>query len=490
MIFTAPTFLFVFLPIMMGLFLFVRDKQWTPIVIPLLLVGSVVFYSQWHAQYLVLMVASLCVNYLIAKNLLKQPNRGLLSIGLVFNLSLLGYYKYTGFLLSNLSLLGYDIEFSVPILPLAISFYTFQQIAFLVDSYRQQVTLTSFERYSLFVSFFPQLIAGPIVSYREMQPQIDALAQGTLAPKYVVGLGYLFIGLAKKLIIADPLGQIIDPIFLVADTTGESHPVTALIATLGYAFQLYFDFSAYADMAMGLAYLFGIKLPANFHSPYKATSIIEFWRRWHITLSSFLKNYLYIPLGGGKTTRMRRYVNLMVTMLLGGLWHGASWNFVLWGGLHGLMLIVNHALRGVFERYNITIAKSLHALCIALTFTMVSLAWVVFRAETLQGAMAMYSALGSLLSIGVSDVQDAQLVHGVYLLKASGLLILATVIAFGAPSSHEIVARFQDSNRASVRFMSKVVRHPISAFASGVFVFGAGKMMLALPPAAFLYFNF
>jgi len=275
------------------------------------------------------------------------------------------------------------------VLPLAISFFTFQQIAFLVDAFRGNTREYGFLHYCLFVTFFPQLIAGPIVHHKEMLPQFKQEERDTsLLMRFSVGLSIFAIGLFKKTIIADGVGLYADAVF---DAVASGTHLTFFEAwggALAYTFQLYFDFSAYSDMAVGLARLFGIRLPVNFFSPYKATSIIEFWRLWHVTLSRFLRDHLYIPLGGNRKGRTRRYVNLMITMLLGGLWHGAGWTFMVWGGLHGLYLVINHAWRR-FTRVllpgNVR-RRSFPGVARLVTFLSVVVAWVFFRADSLSVA--------------------------------------------------------------------------------------------------------
>ncbi len=306
---------------------------------------------------------------------------------------MLGYFKYANFFVDNLNaLVGSSLTLETIILPLAISFFTFQQITYLVDAYRGETREYHFLHYALFVTFFPQLIAGPIVHHREMLPQF---ARDTLyrlkAEHLAVGITIFTVGLFKKVVLADGIAIYATPVFEAAEAGVVLTLFEAWGGALAYSLQLYFDFSGYSDMAIGLARMFGIRLPLNFNSPYKASSIIDFWRRWHITLSRFLRDYLYIPLGGGRKGEARRITNLMITMLLGGLWHGAGWTFVLWGGLHGVYLVINHGWRRLFPvNQSGRLRKSFGWL---LTMLVVVVAWVPFRAESMEGAMQMLTAM-------------------------------------------------------------------------------------------------
>ena len=285
------------------------------------------------------------------------------------------------------------------ILPLGISFFTFQQIAYIVDCAHDNVDTHGFFDYALFVTFFPQLIAGPIVYHRDMLPQIRS-GDAFSFPITDLGIGskIFAIGLIKKVVFADGMAVYATPVFEAADAGVALTFIEAWGGAFAYTLQLYFDFSGYSDMAIGLGRMFGLRLPINFRAPYKASSIIEFWRRWHITLSMFLRNYLYIPLGGNKRGRTRRWINLMITMLLGGLWHGAGWTFVAWGGLHGLYLCINHLWRFLADRSGIDLSASATGRFAswALTFVAVVIAWVFFRAETFDGAIGVLSGMAGL----------------------------------------------------------------------------------------------
>ncbi len=400
MLFNSLEYLFLFLPVSVAVFLLLSRAPTTERQIYWLVLASLVFYASWKPVYLLLIIASILVNFSLGKQLARgrpETVRAWLLLGICFNLGLLGYFKYTGFFLDGLNSLGLWL---IPIpditLPLAISFFTFQQIAYLVDVSRGDCREYQFHHYALFVLFFPQLIAGPIVHHKEMMPQFDNLRSSNLLPTdFAVGTTFIAVGLFKKVVMADSLAMIADPVFGAAAAGTELHTVDALLATYAFSFQIYFDFSGYSDIAIGSARLFGIRLPENFRSPYKSRSIIEIWQRWHMTLSRFLRDYLYFPLGGNRRGSVKRYRNLMITMLLGGLWHGAAWTFVIWGGLHGLYLCINHAWRNALERTGLQqfFGRALfQPIFILLTFTAWSLALVVFRASDMPAAWSIISA--------------------------------------------------------------------------------------------------
>jgi alginate O-acetyltransferase complex protein AlgI len=382
MLFSSPEFLFGFLPAVIFATILASRIAGKAAAIAVLVLGSLFFYGWWNPWFLLLICGSVVINYLIGRRLVKCPARALLCLGIVLNLGVLCYFKYAGFLLDIFdALTGAAFSPGAIVLPLAISFFTFQQIAFLVDAHRGEVASVDFLHYGVFVVFFPQLIAGPIVHHGEIIAQFrDAKTITVRLPDLTVGLTFFAIGLYKKIVIADTLGGYANPIF--AAVNGTPSAVEAWGAVLCFTFQIYFDFSGYSDMAIGLARIFGIKLPVNFHSPYKATSIIEFWRRWHITLSRFLRDYLYYPLGGNRKGQTRRYVNLLITMLLGGLWHGAGWTFVFWGILHGVYLIINHAWHALLRlcgRDPLQTTLVGRAAGRVLTFFAVAVGWVFFR---------------------------------------------------------------------------------------------------------------
>ncbi|MGR9037820.1 MAG: MBOAT family O-acyltransferase, partial [Gammaproteobacteria bacterium] len=354
MLFNSYGFIFLFLPVVLTVFFMIGKKEHHSIAIAWLVGASLFFYAWWNPAYLGLMLGSILFNYAIGISLssdeFKSSRKGILIIGITANLALLVYYKYANFFVDNLNaLFGRFLYLDTVILPLAISFFTFQQIAYLVDTYKGETKELNFLHYCLFVTFFPQLIAGPIVHHREMLPQFERDSLYSINVKrHAVGYTIFAFGLFKKLVLADGIAAYAIPAFQAADAGIQLTLFEAWTGALAYTFQLYFDFSGYSDMAIGLAMMFGIRLPLNFNSPYKATNIIEFWRRWHMTLSRFMRDYIYIPLGGNKKGLVGRHLNLMITMLLGGLWHGAGWNFMFWGGLHGFYLIANHFWRSFF----------------------------------------------------------------------------------------------------------------------------------------------
>ena len=400
MLFNSFAFILIFLPVVLAGSALLGRIGARRAAVGWLLSASLFYYGWWNPIYLLLIGGSVLANYAIGTWLrsAKRARRAGLWLGVSANLGLLGYYKYSGFFSGNLEALGIiesGLSASAIVLPLAISFFTFQQITYLVDSSRGAVTDTGLLDYALFVTFFPQLIAGPIVHHTEMMPQFARSDFRIRSADLSAGLTFFIIGLFKKVVIADGIAQWSTPLFdaaLLGDSLGFAD---AWVAALGYSLQLYFDFSGYSDMAIGLARMFGIHLPWNFYSPYKATSAIEFWRRWHITLSRFLRDYVYITMGGNRRGPSRRYVNLFVTMLLGGLWHGAGWTFVLWGALHGFYLVANHGWRAVRVALHWEVRSSLATRFLARTSTFIAVvfAWVLFRAESLPASIRIWSAM-------------------------------------------------------------------------------------------------
>ena len=391
MLFNSYEFIFVFLPLTIcGFWLLLRVGH--AAVVTWLVACSLFYYGWWNPAYLPLLVGSVLVNYFLGARIGETQSRGLLAFGVAFNLGLIGYFKYLGFFAEIYSsATGMALGFGAVILPLGISFFTFQQIAYLVDSYHRKTVGHRFLEYALFVTFFPQLIAGPIVHQAEMLAQFRRRSWGLTLTNLNIGITFFAIGLFKKVVIADQIALFSTPTFEAAAAGETISFLEAWGAVLAYSFQIYFDFSGYCDMAIGLGRMFGIRLPINFNSPYKATSIIDFWRRWHMTLSRFLRDYLYYPLGGNRLGVPRRYFNLMVVMLLGGLWHGASWTFLAWGGLHGLFLAVNHLFRRLRGAGRRTGRRSPlgDAAGWLLTFLAVVTSWVLFRAETWDAAQLM-----------------------------------------------------------------------------------------------------
>jgi D-alanyl-lipoteichoic acid acyltransferase DltB (MBOAT superfamily) len=402
--FSSYTFVLFFLPAtLLGAAILMRVGTQSARML-FLAAASILFYAWWDWRFVSVLALSLVVNYVIGLALARAARKPALIAGIGFNLLLLGYFKYADFFITNLNAaLGGDIGALAIVLPLGISFFTFQQIAYLVDVYRRETVEHSFGHYLLFVSFFPQLIAGPIVHHKEMMPQFVAGRAGRILPAtFAQGLAIFIVGLFKKVMIADSISQFSNPVF---DAAAGGLAVPLLEAWGGvtaYSFQIYFDFSAYSDMAIGLGLMFGLRLPINFNSPYRATSIVDFWRRWHITLSRFLRDYLYIPLGGNRHGPARRYAALAIVMLLGGLWHGAAWTFVIWGALHGAALVLTHFWRrqilgrATHEEPRTALGRGLG---IAFTLLFVTIAWVFFRAPDVNTAMNLLAGM-----VGINGV--------------------------------------------------------------------------------------
>ncbi len=398
MLFSTYGFIFFFLPVAFVVYFFLNKKRLTTLAKAWLVFSSLFFYSWWNIAYLPLILVSMLFNYGVGGELAKG-NQGknksfreiMLILGILSNLTLLGYFKYADFLIDNINYVsGTQIASLNLVLPLAISFFTFQQIAYLVDSYKLETYEYDFLNYTVFVTFFPQLIAGPIVHHKEMMPQFSMNRAKIINYKHILmGLFIFSIGLFKKVVIADSLAVWVSVGF---DNASTLNFFEAWAVSLSYTFQLYFDFSGYADMAIGLALLFNIKLPINFNSPYKALSIQDFWRRWHMTLSRFLRDYIYIPLGGNRVGECRMYFNLLATFVIGGLWHGAGWTFVFWGFLHGIALVIQR----VWGLLNIKIWPWLSWL---VTFNFVNIAWVFFRANEWSDAINILKGMFDFNSI-------------------------------------------------------------------------------------------
>ena len=427
MLFNSYIFIFCFLPVVLIGYLLLKRISAPLWPIIWLVLASFVFYSWWQPEYVLLLALSVAVNFgfgrlLIDGGLPSAQARTVLTIGIIFNLCLLGYFKYAGFFVTNVDGL-FGVQWTIPniVLPIGISFITFQKVAFLVDAYRGLVRNFTLTNYMFFVTFFPQLIAGPITHHSEIMPQIGT-SQRDVISDFAVGISIFTVGLFKKVVVADSLAIYADAGYSMLKAGQPLDTASAWITVLSYSFQLYYDFSGYSDMAVGLARMFGFRLPINFDSPYKATSIIQFWKRWHITLSRFLRDYLYIPLGGNRRGPARRYLNLLVVMLLGGLWHGANWTFVAWGGLHGLMLCVNHAWRMLgAPRVRATNGSWSRRIAVTITFVAVTLAWVPFRAPTLSDAVTMFGYLWP-------SVMNQQGMHSLWGFMQSQFLDLRSIL--------------------------------------------------------------
>lgn len=383
MLFNSYEFIFFFLPITFGIYFWLNKKRLTQVSKAWLVFASLFFYSWWNVIYLPLILGSILFNFAVGSTITKMGDslsvkkgfsrKGLLIFAIVSNVALLVYFKYMDFFIANTNtLFGTHWDLMHIVLPLGISFFTFTQIAYLVDAYRNEVKEMNYLNYTLFVTFFPHLLAGPILHHKEMMPQFDSLKSKVINYKNIaLGLFLFSIGLFKKVIIADTFAQWANAGFNTAQTL---NLIEAWATSLSYTFQLYFDFSGYTDMALGVALLFNIHLPINFNSPYKALDIQDFWRRWHITLSRFLRDYIYIPLGGNRNGELRTYSNLFTVFLVGGLWHGASWMFVIWGALHGIAIVIHRA----WKSFGLTMNKYLAWF---ITFNFINITWVFFRAK-------------------------------------------------------------------------------------------------------------
>ncbi|MEE9543666.1 MAG: MBOAT family protein, partial [Thermodesulfobacteriota bacterium] len=409
MLFNSHIFIFLFLPITLAGF-FLIGKTWNHRYATIwLTIASLFFYGWWNPVYLILIVFSIIFNFYAGSRLaratqgekIKRP-KALLVFSIGVNIALIAYFKYANFFVDNLnSVLGTEFFISAIVLPLAISFFTFQQVAFLIDSYRAETREYDFQSYALFVTFFPQLIAGPIVHHKDMMPQFAKEPERGLGyANLSIGLTIFSLGLFKKVVLADGIALFATPVFSAAGAGDTLSFFTAWTGALSYTFQLYFDFSGYSDMAVGIGTAFGIRLPLNFSSPYKATNIIDFWRRWHITLSTFFRDYVYFPLGGSRETTARTLFNLIITMLLGGLWHGAGWTFVFWGFLHGVYLAINHGWRMArrsllgHDLEKSTLAGRVTGTII--TFLAVVVSWVFFRADSFTSALGILRGMAGL----------------------------------------------------------------------------------------------
>ncbi len=461
MLFNSFTFIFAYLPIVLGGFFWLgsRNHTWAA---GWLAAASLFFYGYWDYRYIPLLLASIGFNYWAGLNIVQEdkPRRKRwLLLAIAANLVLLAYFKYANFFLDTIGFLSSKAFPSLDIiLPIGISFYTFTQIAFLVDTYQGKVSEYRFIHYLLFVTYFPHLIAGPVLHHKEMMPQFaERRIYAFSATDFAVGLTIFCIGLAKKVLIADNLSPYAGPLF---DNTDSPSLFIAWAGVLAYTFQLYFDFSAYSDMAIGLSRLFGIRLPLNFNSPYKAENISEFWRRWHMTLSRFLRDYLYFPLGGNRTGAFNRYRNLMAVMLLGGMWHGAGWNFIVWGGLHGFYLVIHHAWAAVSKRMAFPSESAPWRLtATAVTFMAVCFAWVFFRSPDLATSWEIVRGMTGAYGVGLPDAIGNRigplasfLEHlgvsfylggGSRFVETWGWITFAAVLAFFLPNTQELTRLFE-----------------------------------------------
>ena len=483
MLFNSHQFILGFLPVTFFIYFYLNKRRMTNAAKCFLVLASLFFYSWWNIAYLPLILGSMLFNYSLGCELAKTrmkariTKKSILILGIVANLGLLGYFKYTDFLIENFNYIsGSHFGLLNLTLPIAISFFTFQQIIYLVDSYRGETKEYAFLNYSVFVAFFPQLISGPIVHHKEMMPQFENNRNKIINHENIaIGMLFFSIGLFKKVVLADTFATWATNGF---DRAEILYFFEAWATSLSYTFQLYFDFSGYADMAIGIGLLFNIRLPINFNSPYKSRDIRDFWRRWHITLSRFLRDYVYIPLGGNKGTSIKTYNNLMVTFLIGGIWHGAGWTFIFWGLLHGLALV----LQRLWSSFGL---KMPNLLAWFITFNFVNLAWVFFRAESFSDALKVIQGMFLLNGFGFSTFPMSmtnQFIVGYMDILGDIIvskdiimwLVLGLAVSLFAKNSNEIAAKFRPS---IVWIIGTLVILIYSVFAMN-------------QPTEFLYFNF
>lgn len=512
MLFNSPEFIFLFLPIVLLGYYVIAARGVSSAAIAWLVCSSLFFYGYWNPIYLILISVSVLTNFVLGNFLAKRAKQKasvklVLFAGVAFNLGLIGYFKYANFFVDSINATGVaDFHLETIILPLAISFFTFQQIAFLVDASKGKASEPSLLNYTLFVTFFPQLIAGPIVHHRQMLPQfkrLDLFRRVDL--NIVIGLSIFAIGLFKKVVIADNLALMATPVFESAARGETLDFFTSFKGTMAYTFQLYFDFSGYSDMAIGLARMFGIRLPINFNSPYKAASIIEVWTRWHMTMSRFFRDYVYVPLGQRLKGATRRYLTPLIVMLLVGLWHGAGWTFVLWGGLHGIYLVINYLWRSVYK-YRIGTWWSL-IISRSVTMAAIMFSLIFFRADSFDSAMVVlqgFSNLPSSLQPNMSWLVGFGFTfEGAYFARADIKMLTLAFVLFSfvwyVPNTQQIFARYypafgyspMSSEKHVVLTRWKTLRwRPTVVWALFVGCLATASLLSLNQVSEFLYFQF
>jgi len=472
MVFSSNVFLILFLPIFL-IGYFACPKKGRNIV---LLLFSIVFYAYGAPTFILLLLGSTIINFYLVKWLYKTDNlvykKLFAGLAIALSLGLLGYFKYANFFVDNLNaVLGMfglqPFTLANVLLPIGISFFTFQSITYVVDTYRNvHKPMERLTDYMLYIIMFPQLIAGPIVRYCDIADEIRCREQNWA--ESLQGFYRFVIGLSKKVLIADVIGRQVD--ILLAGDLATMGTGTAWIAILGYTMQLYFDFSGYSDMAIGLGKIMGFHFPENFDNPYNSASVSEFWRRWHITLGTFMRNYLYIPLGGNRCSKPRMYFNLWVVFLLSGLWHGASWNFVVWGAYHGVWLVLERmGLGKVYEKMG-------KVPSVIITFIIVTVGWAIFRIENLSDAFTFISRLFAFDFTSFVALQSPQFYT---------MLILALVLSF------VVLFPFGQKLQTVVFYMDYSKKQHLAAWSVTIFLFlfclGA---LNAVGFSPFIYFRF
>lgn len=496
MLFPTSAFTFAFLPIAFVVF-FLLGRRWPYAAASWLFVASLFFYGWWMPEFVALLLASIVVNFKLGTFIAQRQEVGengfakrALIAGVALNLAVLAYFKYANFFVDNFNVAtGLQLDVGRVVLPIGISFYSFTQIAFLADAYSKGIREYRFAHYGLFVTYFPHLVAGPVLHHAQMMPQFGLASTYRLnGANIAAGLAIFAIGLVKKVVLADGVAPYADAVFGAAGAPAGLSFNEAWIGALAYTFQLYFDFSGYSDMAIGLSLLFNVRLPFNFNSPYKSTSIVEFWRRWHISLSTFLRDYLYIPLGGNRLGPIRRHLNLLITMALGGLWHGASWTFVFWGTLHGLYLVANHGVRTLIgDRPALEHNLAWRSACIAVTFLCVVVAWVFFRAHSFGDAAALLQAMASAQQrLAAFDAVHPVLWNaGLDPLRGWLWCIVLAALAFLGPNSNLIGEALQ--RQCHERWG---LRHAVLGASIALVVFLVVLNEARDTVSAFIYFNF
>ena len=459
MLFNSQVFILIFLPVVLGLYYLAagnrRARQ------SLLVVASLGFYGWWDVRFVPLLIGLTISNWLIAAWFARITVRWIPVLGVALNLAVLGLFKYADFLRGSVfGVLDLDWRPWSLILPLGISFFVFQKISYLIDLRRGDRHIYGFLDFALFVSFFPQLIAGPLVRHNEIIHQFDADPRGpAMWENLSRGFTLFIIGVAKKVALADTLAMVADPLFAKA-ANGSLSAAEAWTAAGAYTLQIYFDFSGYSDMAIGLARMFGFRLPMNFDAPYRSLSIREFWRRWHMTLSRFLRDYLYIPLGGGRSGAARQALNVILTMLLGGLWHGANWTFVVWGGLHGAALALNH----LWQLHGRALPRPIAWL---LTMLFVMVGWVLFRSPGFAAAWDMLASMAGTHGLGRAVLSQ----------ESTAALILGTILAVAGPTSQRMALELTRPRSWTAA--------ALGAGLAGILVLIGGRL-----PNVFIYFQF
>ncbi len=486
MLFNSYIFIFLFLPLALAGYFILNNIGKYKLSNFFLLVMSLWFYGYFNPYYLWIICASIIGNYIFSRLINHYTGhmvkRAVTIAGIAANIVLIFYFKYLDFFIENVNMVfGSGFELRNIVLPLGISFFTFQQISYLVDTYRGMTKDYSFLEYALFVAYFPQLVAGPIVLHNETIPQFRNPEKRKMNSDNLARGIYIFaLGLFKKVLIADTFGRAVTWGYGQVDTLSS---MEGILVSLAYTFQLYFDFSGYCDMAIGIGSMFNIDIPRNFNSPYKATSILEFWDRWHITLNRFLREYIYFPLGGSRKGKTRTYINIMIVFLISGLWHGANWTFVIWGAIHGIANCLNRMLNPLWNK----IAKVPRWL---ITFVFINFTWIFFRAESVKQACGMIARIICMDTVTISDglVDNFKLaefewiedhIHrlGYFLQMVPGLYMwMFFIIAF--------ICILFAKNSSEINFKPTIARGIVSIF---MLVWG---IMSLSGISTFLYFNF